>query len=95
MNPCNAPVTDALRIRHAKPLSDFRLDLEFGDGFRTTAHLKHLVHQHPHFQPLANPAAFERLMVEAHGRSIVWQPNVLEIAADNLRQLAYLQHAQF
>lgn len=84
-------ITHPLRIRTAKALPGFQLALEFGDGFEAIVPLAMLIEQSPALRPIIKKAAFEKLAVEAFGRSVVWGDEAAELAADNLRHLAVEQ----
>jgi len=74
----------------AKPLVDMQLALRFADGFEVTVSLKDWSRRKP-LHALTKPAVFRRAKVDARGGYIVFVPGELELAADNLRNLAVEQ----
>lgn len=77
-------------ITAAKPLADMQLALTFADGFEATVSLKDWSRRQP-LHALAEPAVFRRAKVDARGGYVVFVPDNLELAADNLRNLAVEQ----
>lgn len=77
-------------ITAAKPMAEMQLALAFADGFKATVSLKHWSRRKP-LRALAEPAVFRRAKVDAGGGYVVFLPDDLELAADNLRNLAVEQ----
>lgn len=74
----------------AKPLADTRLALTFADGHQATVSLKEWARRKP-LRALADAAVFKRGRANAAGSYVVFIPDDLELAADNLRNLAVEQ----
>jgi hypothetical protein len=77
-------------ITTAEPLADTRLVLTFADGYQATVNLKDWSRRKA-LRELADPAVFCRAHVDARGGYVVWIDDDLELAADNLRNLAVEQ----
>lgn len=77
-------------ITIAKPLPDMQLALTFADGYQATVSLKEWSRSKP-LRALADAATFRRARVDARGGYVIFVPDVLELAADNLRNLAVEQ----
>jgi hypothetical protein len=77
-------------LTDAKSLPDMRLALTFADGFKATVNLEEWSRRKP-LRALADPAVFERARIDARGGYIIWIDDDLELAADNLRNLAVEQ----
>jgi hypothetical protein len=67
------------------------LRLRFADGEIFNVDLAAVIHAHPALAGLSNPAVFADARVDARGGYVVWVPDGLEIAADNLRNIAVEQ----
>ncbi|MBS0577343.1 MAG: DUF2442 domain-containing protein [Proteobacteria bacterium] len=77
-------------VTAARALPDMRLALTFADGFEATVSLKQWSRRKP-LRALADAAVFRRARVDARGGYVVWIADDLELAADNLRNLAVEQ----
>lgn len=77
-------------ITSAKPLADMQLALRFADGFEATVSLKEWSRGKA-LRALATPAVFRRAKPDARGGYVIFVPDELELAADNLRNLAVEQ----
>lgn len=77
-------------ITAVKALSELRLALTFADGFEATVSLKDWSRRKA-LRTLADAAVFRRVRVDARGGYVVWIADDLELAADNLRNLAVEQ----
>lgn len=65
----------------ARPLEDFRIEVTFDDGTSGVVSLKDRMFG-PVFEPLRDPAFFQRLLVDEFG-AICW-PNGADLAPDAL-----------
>jgi len=74
----------------ATPLADLRLALKFADGYSATVSLKDWARRKP-LRALAEPSVFKRARLDARGGYVVFIADELELAADNLRNLAVEQ----
>ncbi len=77
-------------ITAARPLADIRLALTFADGYQATVDLTDWSHRKP-LSALADAGIFASARVDALGGYVVWIDDDLELAADNLRNLAVEQ----
>lgn len=77
-------------ITSAKPLPDMRLALTFADGFKAEVDLRTWGRRKP-LAALADPKVFRRAKPDALGGYVVFVADDLELAADNLRNLAVEQ----
>jgi len=68
-----------------------RLDLTFADGVALPVDLAAVVRKHRSLAALSDPGLFARARVDARGGYVVWIEDELEMAADNLRNLAVEQ----
>lgn len=71
------------KICHAVPEKDFSLRLAFSDGTTTVVDFKPVIKRGGIFAPLADPAFFEKVALDEHGRYIAW-PGDLDFCADAL-----------
>lgn len=67
------------------------LTLTFADGATLQVDLTAAVAAYPALAALSNPALFATARVDARGGYVVWVDDELELAADNLRNLAVEQ----
>lgn len=74
-------------ITSAQSLPDTRLALTFADGHQFTADLTEWSTHKP-LRALADPEVFRLARVDARGGYVSWIEDDLELAADNLRNLA-------
>lgn len=77
-------------ITSAKPLPHARLELAFADGYLATVDLTAWSRRKP-LRALADAAVFAAAHVDARGGYVIFVPDDLELAADNLRNLAVEQ----
>lgn len=77
-------------ISKVKALPDLRLALTFADAYTCTVNLAPLTNRKA-LRALADPALFAKARRDARGGYVVWIEDELEIAADNLRNLAIEQ----
>lgn len=69
------------RVKSAKPLSDYRLEVVFMDGTSGTVSLKERLFG-PMFEALRDPEMFQQVQVDEFG-AICW-PNGADLAPDAL-----------
>ncbi len=69
----------------------FALTLTFADGVTLPVDLASTVRGYPALAALADPALFAKARIDARGGYVVWIDNDLELAADNLRNMAVEQ----
>lgn len=74
----------------ARALPELRLSLEFADGFAATVNLKDWSRRKA-LRALADPTVFRRARLGKRGGYVVFVTDDLELAADNLRNLALEQ----
>lgn len=67
------------------------LTLTFADGVTLPVDLAHLPRAYPALAALADPAVFATARIDARGGYVVWIDDTLELAADNLRNMAVEQ----
>lgn len=67
------------------------LRLRFADGAVFEVDLAEVIRAHPALAALTDPELLARARVDAHGGYVVWVPDDLEMAADNLRHIAVEQ----
>lgn len=67
------------------------LKLTFADGAAFDVDLTDTIQKHPALAALSDPALFTRARIDAAGGYVVWLDDELEMAADNLRNLAVEQ----
>lgn len=80
---------DPLRITHVAALSDRpALHVVFGDQYATVIDLTDWIANTHALAPLKDQALFATVRVGEHGTSVVWIDDVLDLGADNLRNLA-------
>ena len=68
-----------------------QLNLTFADGVTLPVDLAAVVCKHPSLAALSDPVLFARARADARGGYVVWIEDELEMAADNLRDLAVEQ----
>lgn len=78
-------------LTKVKTLTEGRLSLVFADGYAATVSLHELAAQRSALRRLLDPALFAKARRDARGGYVVWLEDDLEIAADNLRNLAVEQ----
>jgi hypothetical protein len=64
------------------------LSIAFADGKKFTVNLADTIRAYPSLSALTDPAIFSRAHIDARGGYVVWIEDELELAADNLRNLA-------
>jgi len=69
------------RVISAKPLDDFKIEVEFSDGTHGVISLKDRLFG-PVFEPLKDPDYFEQLTIDEFG--VICWPNGADIAPDAL-----------
>jgi hypothetical protein len=69
------------RVISAKPLDDFKIEVEFSDGTHGVISLKDRLFG-PVFEPLKNPDYFKKLTIDEFG--VICWPNGADIAPDAL-----------
>ena len=67
------------------------LRLRFADGETFIVDLAAVIRTHPALAALSDTTVFANAHVDARGGYVVWVPDDLEIAADNLRNIAVEQ----
>ena len=77
-------------ITAVQPLADSRLSLTFADGYTAIVNLTEWSRRKP-LSELADADLFALARVDARGGYVVWIDDDLELAADNLRNLAVEQ----
>lgn len=82
-------MNDPLRIAHVAPLTDRpSLHVVFGDEYATVIDLTDWIANTRVLAPLKDQALFAKARVGEHGTAVVWIDDVLDLGADNLRNLA-------
>jgi hypothetical protein len=80
---------DPLRIANVAVLSDRpALHVIFGDQYAAVIDLSDWIATTKALSPLKDPALFAKARVGEHGTAVVWIDDVLDLGADNLRNLA-------
>lgn len=79
------------RLTRVKALKDFNLSLAFADGQTFTVDLHDWVTKTKALKPLQDAALFARAKIGAAGGTVEWKAGELDLAADNLRNLAVEQ----
>lgn len=74
-----------------KALAGGLLQLTYADGEVMQVDIKPLIKQSPVLRPLTEPTLFRRAKLGEWGGSVIWNADVLELAADNLRARAVEQ----
>lgn len=64
------------------------LTLTFADGLTLAVDLSGAIQSHPSLAALLNPTLFAQARIDARGGYVVWVDDELELAADNLRNMA-------
>lgn len=77
------------RIASAKPVGDFRLDLEFTDGSRGVVDLREWIEGRGGvFAPLRETDFFARVSVDPEAGTVIW-PNGVDLDPDMLYEAAH------
>ncbi len=80
---------DPLRITHVAALTDrLALHVVFGDQYAPVIDLTDWIANTKALARLKDPKLFAKVRVGDHGASVVWIDDVLDLGADNLRNLA-------
>lgn len=79
------------RLTKVKALKDFRLSLTYADGQAFTADLSDWITKTKPLKPLQDEALFARARPGAGGHTVEWKSAQLDLASDNLRNLAIEQ----
>lgn len=80
------------RIQTVQAQTPYVLALHFQDGLQTTVNLHKTIKQYRALHPLLDASIFATAAVGEFGASIIWNnTDTLELAADNLRALAFEQ----
>lgn len=74
-----------------KVIAPQRLHLRFADGADFEVDLTGAIAGHRALVPLADPSVFAAAHIDSLGGYVVWKPDELEMAADNLRHMAVEQ----
>ena len=82
---------ELFRLTSAKALADSRLQLAFADGARFVVDLKDWIKSAKAFRPLRDPALFLTAKLGASGRTVDFCAGDIDLAGDNLRNLAIEQ----
>lgn len=82
---------DHFRLTQASVLDDARLRLSYADGFICDVDLAEWIETTPLLAPLKDPAMFARAHAGLGGWSVDWIEGELDLASDNLRNLAIEQ----
>ncbi|MEN9376323.1 MAG: hypothetical protein RL710_1480 [Pseudomonadota bacterium] len=69
----------------------YALTLTFADGVTLPVDLSGVTKTYPSLAALADPALFATARIDARGGYVVWVDDDLELAADNLRNMALEQ----
>lgn len=79
---------DHFRVKSLKALADARLRLAFRDGLTVEVDLKPWIKASKHLRPLAEPALFATARLAGGGRVVEFGDGAIDLATDNLRNLA-------
>ena len=79
------------RLTKVKALKDFRLSLAFADGQTFTIDLNDWIAKTKPLKPLQDETLFARAKIGADGGTVEWKSAQLDLASDNLRNLAIEQ----
>lgn len=79
------------RLTKIKPLKGFCLSLVYADGQTFTVDLLEWIAKTKALRPLQDAALFARARIGAAGGTVEWRAGALDLAADNLRNLAVEQ----
>ncbi|PIQ53270.1 MAG: hypothetical protein COW02_07455 [Comamonadaceae bacterium CG12_big_fil_rev_8_21_14_0_65_59_15] len=67
------------------------LTLTFADGLTLAVDLSIAIRSHPSLTALLDPKLFAQARIDARGGYVIWVEDELELAADNLRNMAVEQ----
>lgn len=79
------------RLKKIKALKGFCLSLAYADGETFTVDLNEWIAKTKPLKPLQDAALFARARIGAAGSVVEWKAGELDLAADNLRNLAIEQ----
>lgn len=79
---------DHFRVKSLKALADARLRLAFRDGLTVEVDLRPWIKASKHLRPLAEPALFATARLGGGGRVVEFGDGAIDLATDNLRNLA-------
>ncbi len=82
---------ELFRLTAAKALDDSRLQLSYADGARFTVDLKDWIKSTKSLRSLRDPALFSTAKKGAFGRTVDFADGDIDLAGDNLRNLAIEQ----
>jgi len=78
-------------ISEIRVIAPHGLQLRFADGEVFNVDLASVIGAHRALAALSDPAVFANAHIDARGGYVVWVPDDLQIAADNLRNIAIEQ----
>ena len=78
-------------LRSVKPKADAHLELGFEDGFSANVNLTDWLKTSRALKPLKDERVFMKAKIAAAGRCVEWSSAQIDLAADNLRNLAVEQ----
>jgi len=67
------------------------LSIAFADGKKFTVNLADTIRAYPSLSALSDPTVFARARIDERGGYVIWIEDDLELAADNLRNIAVEQ----
>jgi hypothetical protein len=79
------------RLTKVKPLKGFRLSLTYADGQSFSVDLNDWIAKTKPLKPLQDATLFARAKIGTDNSAVEWQGGKLDLAADNLRNLAIEQ----
>lgn len=79
------------RLKKVKALKDLCLSLTYADGQTFTVDLSDWIAKTKLLKPLQDPALFARAKLGSAGGTVEWKAGAIDLAADNLRNLAIEQ----
>jgi hypothetical protein len=79
------------KLTKAKALKDFRLSLTYADGQTFTIDLGDWIAKTKALKPLQDAALFARARISKAGSTVEWKGGEIDLAGDNLRNLAIEQ----
>lgn len=82
---------DHFRLTQAKALKNSRLKLSYADGVDFNVDLSDWINSSSFLKPLQNPGLFASAKMNEWGRAVEFGKGQIDLAADNLRNLAIEQ----
>ena len=79
------------RLTHAKALKNSRLKLSYADGLDFNVDLSDWIGTSDFLKPLQSHSVFSTVKLSAYGRAVEFGKGEIDLAADNLRNLAVEQ----